>query len=85
MNTIKWTIKALRQLRKINQQDNKRIRNAVNELENMPNCRNVKSLTNHKYSYRIKVGDYRVFFEFDGAIRIVEIQEVKRRNERTYN
>ncbi len=85
MNAIKWTIKALRQLRKINQQDNKRIRNAVDELENMPNCRNVKSLTNHKYSYRIKVGDYRVFFEFDGAIHIVEIQEVKKRNERTYN
>ncbi len=85
MNAIKWTIKALRQLRKINQQDNKRIRNAVNELENMPNCRNVKSLTNHKYSYRIKIGAYRVFFEFDGAIHIVEIQEVKKRNERTYN
>ncbi len=85
MNTIKWTIKALRQLRKINQQDNKKIRNAVNELENMPNCRNVKSLTKHKYSYRIKIGAYRVFFEFDGGIRIVEIQEVKKRNERTYN
>jgi len=30
------------------------------------------------------VGNYRVFFEFDGAVRIVSIEEVKKRDERTY-
>lgn len=40
-------------------------------------------LINHKYSYRLRIGDYRVFFEFDGEVNIVSIEEVKKRNERT--
>ena len=50
----------------------------------MPNCINVKALTNHKYQYRLRVGNYRVFFNFDGVIHIVSIEEVKKRDERTY-
>jgi mRNA interferase RelE/StbE len=41
-------------------------------------------LTGHKYAYRLRVGNYRVFFDFDGTVRIVRIEEVRRRDERTY-
>ena len=34
--------------------------------------------------YRLRAGNDRVFFEFDGAVRIVSIEEVRRRDERTY-
>lgn len=37
-----------------------------------------------EYGYRLRVGNYRVFFEFDGAVRIVSIEEVRRRDGRTY-
>jgi mRNA-degrading endonuclease RelE of RelBE toxin-antitoxin system len=84
MNTIKWHIKALKQLRKTDRQENASIRQAVNGLASMPNCAGVKALTNHTYGFRLRVGRYRVFFDFDGEIRIVEIQEVKKRDERTY-
>lgn len=84
MNTIKWHIKALKQLRKIDRQENVSIRQAVNGLSSMPNCTGVKALTNHTYGFRLRVSRYRVFFDFDGEIRIVEIQEVKKRDERTY-
>ena len=84
MNSIKWHVKALRQLRKLDHQSNAAIRSAVNSLTTMPDCPNVKSLVNHKYGYRLRVGAYRVLFDFDGEIRIVEIQEVKKRDERTY-
>jgi mRNA interferase RelE/StbE len=47
-------------------------------------ARNVKVLVNHAYGYRLRVGIYRVFFDFDGAVRIVSIEEVKKRDERTY-
>lgn len=50
----------------------------------MPNCTNVKALVNHDYSYRLRVGNYRVFFEFDGDVKIVWIEEVKKRDENTY-
>ena len=53
-------------------------------LASFPQCSGIKQLTNHAYSYRLRVGDYRVFFEFNGAIHVVSIEEVKKRDERTY-
>ena len=85
MNAIAWQSKALRQLRKLPQQASVEIRAAViTELVDLTQARNVKALVNHEFSYRLRVGNYRVFFEFDGAVRIVTIEEVRKRNERTY-
>jgi len=82
MNKIVYQLKALKQLRKI--PDNKVIRNKVDELCNMPSCINIKALRNHEYQYRLRFGNNRVFFNFDGIVRIVSIEEVKKRDERTY-
>lgn len=54
------------------------------EWVDLSQARNVKALTNHEYGYRLRVGNYRVFFDFDGAVRIVSIEEVRKRDERTY-
>jgi mRNA-degrading endonuclease RelE of RelBE toxin-antitoxin system len=81
---ITWKPKATKQLRKLDAQHAKQIVVAVRALANMPACQNVKALTNHEYQYRLRVGNYRVFFNFDGAVRIVSIEEVKKRDERTY-
>jgi mRNA-degrading endonuclease RelE of RelBE toxin-antitoxin system len=50
----------------------------------MPNCQNVKALVNNQYPYRLRVGNYRVFFDFDDTLKIVSIEEVKKRDEHTY-
>jgi mRNA interferase RelE/StbE len=84
MNSISWTKQALKQLRKIDAQHAKKIVVAVRVLAAMPDCGNVKALTNHAYSYRLRVGDFRVLFDWSGEIKIVEIQEVRKRDERTY-
>ena len=85
MNAINWQPKALRQLRKIDAHASKQIRAAVSsELIDLSKARNVKALVNHAYGYRLRVGNYRVFFDFDGVVRIVSIEEVKKRDERTY-
>ena len=84
MNTIKWHVKSLRQLRKLDRQASATVRAAVDGLAAMPACPGVKALTNHRCGYRLRVGAYRVLFDFDGEIRVVDIQEVKKRNERTY-
>lgn len=85
MNSVNWQPKALRQLRKIDAQAGKQIRTAVTaELVDLSEARNVKALTNHEYGYRLRVGSYRVFFEFDGTVHIVTIEEVRKRDERTY-
>lgn len=85
MNAILWQPKALRQLRKLPGQANVEIRAAVSlELADLTQARNVVALVKHEYGYRLRVGKYRVFFDFDGAVRIVSIEEVKKRDERTY-
>ncbi|WP_340121435.1 hypothetical protein [Methylobacter svalbardensis] len=38
-----------------------RIYTEVQVLADFPNCQGVKKLTNHAYSYRLRVGDFRVF------------------------
>lgn len=82
MNTIFYKPKAIRQLRKIAERET--ICEAIKNLENMPNCNNVIRLTNHQYHYRLRVGRFRVFFAFDGVLKIISIEEVKKRDENTY-
>ena len=85
MTSIFWQPKALRQLRKIEPKANTQIRSVVTEeLADLSIARNVKALTNHDYDYRLRVGNYRVFFNFDGSIHIVTVEEVRKRDERTY-
>lgn len=86
MNTINWKPKALKQMRKISAQAGEAIRKSVNaELIDLSAARNVKALTDHAYGYRLRVGNYRVFFDFMGGdVCIVSIEEVRKRDERTY-
>jgi mRNA-degrading endonuclease RelE of RelBE toxin-antitoxin system len=85
MNSIDWKPKALKQLEKIKQSPvRQKIYTEAQTLADFPNCQGVKKLVNHAYSYRLRVGDYRVFFEFDGGVHIINIEEVKKRDERTY-
>jgi len=85
VNSILWRPRALRQLRKIEAAANAKIRNAVtDELSDLSLARNVKALVHHECDYRLRVGNYRVFFNFDGAVHIVMIEEVRKRDERTY-
>jgi mRNA-degrading endonuclease RelE of RelBE toxin-antitoxin system len=84
MNRIAWTRKAVKQLLKLHSRHQVQIRDAITQLEEIPNVVNVKNLANHAYGYRLRVGDYRVLFDWDGGIKIVSIQEIKKRDERTY-
>jgi mRNA interferase RelE/StbE len=85
MNEINWKPKATKQLLKLPKSSQSIIRDDINDkLPLFPYCQGIKKLVNHRYSYRLRIGDYRVFFEFDGGIQIIDIEEVKKRDERTY-
>ncbi len=85
MNRIEWQPKAVKQLRKITDKAlREHIYDSTQVLKEFPDCANIKKLTKHTYSYRLRVGVYRVFFEFDGIVKVVSIEEVKKRDERTY-
>lgn len=53
-------------------------------LVKFPDVNNIKALSNHSYQYRLRAGDYRVFFNVNETIEIVVVEEVKKRDERTY-
>lgn len=84
MFSIQWAKKALKQLVRSPLNDKKRISAAVDDLASWPECRSVKALKNQPFPYRLRVGRYRVFFEVETSIRVIFIEEVKKRDERTY-
>ena len=84
MNTIHWTRKAVKQLKRLHRPDQPVIYEAVQGLCAMPHAPQVRALANHQFGYRLRVGNYRVLFNWDGDIRIVSIEEVRKRDERTY-
>ena len=81
---IEWKRRALKQITTLPDTDRKRIIIAVRGLYNFPNVQNVKALTNHQYDYRLRVGRYRVLFNHDEVIKIISIEEVKKRDGNTY-
>ncbi|MBU1406056.1 MAG: type II toxin-antitoxin system RelE/ParE family toxin [Proteobacteria bacterium] len=85
MYEIQWKAKAMKQLARIRSQETRdAIYASVQSLQGFPEVLQVKKLKNHEHSYRLRVGRYRVFFEADGEVRIIRIEEVKKRDDRTY-
>ena len=86
MNTIEWKPKARKQLLKLEHQARVQVRDGVGEkLAVFPFGAGVKALVGHQYGYRLRVGSYRVLFDFEAGVTcIVSIEEVRKRDERTY-
>lgn len=85
MYNVKWENKAIKQLAKIgDKSDRQAIKNAAQGLAEFPNVAQVKKLTNHKHPYRLRVGRFRLFFSNDDVVCIISIEEVKKRDDRTY-
>jgi mRNA interferase RelE/StbE len=83
-NGIQWSKRALKQLRKLSVKDGQMVYQCTGALATFPECTNVKSLVNHRYGYRLRAGAYRVLFDYNGDVRIVSIEEVRKRDENTY-
>jgi mRNA-degrading endonuclease RelE of RelBE toxin-antitoxin system len=85
MAKILWTKKAVKQLYRLDAKTQTQLSNGVDALEKWPNCKHVKALAGRS-GYRLKVGRYRVLFRIDQSQKpvIIHIEEVKKRDERTY-
>lgn len=77
--------KAQKQLARIGEKTTREeLYDAAQLLRDFPNVKHVKKLTNHQYPYRLRVGRYRLFFDVAEQVRIIKIEEVKKRDDRTY-
>lgn len=85
MYDINWLPKARKQISKIADRATRiEIEEAVDGLRQWPDCPRVKALVNHEYEYRLRAGRFRILFDTDTTIRIIDIQEVKKRDDHTY-
>jgi mRNA-degrading endonuclease RelE of RelBE toxin-antitoxin system len=81
---IEWRNKARKQLKKLrNPQAVGRILSAVEDFADGRPC-DVKALVNHTYSHRLRVGEFRVLMTVQSVVEICWVEEVKKRDERTY-
>ncbi len=81
---IAYTNEAAKQLKKLPPIDAKRIARKIGTFAVDPRLHGYKKLDYYADYFRYRVGDYRVIYQIDDNVRIVEIVEVKRRNESTY-
>ncbi|WP_340615860.1 type II toxin-antitoxin system RelE family toxin [Xenorhabdus entomophaga] len=86
MVKVIWSKAATKQLVRIDTRYQKAIKNKVGLLTGFPLVDlDIKKLTGTETQYRLRVGDYRILFELSGkAPKILEVQEVKRRQTKTY-
>ncbi|MFZ5812416.1 MAG: type II toxin-antitoxin system RelE family toxin [Thermodesulfobacteriota bacterium] len=85
MATVGIKRKAYKQPAKLPEHDQAAVLEAVTELAQWPGCRDVKALKGRE-GYRLRVGRYRVFFTVNADQNpvVISVEEVKKRDERTY-
>ncbi|MWQ00547.1 type II toxin-antitoxin system RelE/ParE family toxin [Glaesserella parasuis] len=86
-NKIIISSKADKQLDRIDSRYKKSIIETISMLVNFPDVTlDITKLKGYLSKYRARVGRYRIIFEWiEGVPKIIEIQEIKKRDERTYN
>lgn len=79
-------IKSFKQMKRIPRLDQARILSQVDSLEiGIAGKINIIKMANHRYAYRMRVGSYRVLFNILETVEIISIEEVRKRDERTYS
>ncbi len=78
---IEWKNSAYKELQKLPRQMITRIVAEVGNLSSNPFPPGVKKLVGSEYSYRIRVGDYRVVYEIIEDKLIIEIVRVRHRKD----
>ena len=74
---IQFTDVALKNLKRYPKSDQVRIVSRIEQLAANPDAMsNVKRLVNFDVSFRLRVGNYRVLFERDDIIRIIDVIDV---------
>ena len=81
--------KALKQVERIPMDSRIKIFAGIQNLKNSNTWGDVRKLINHKYDYRLRVGNYRVLFNLTENQDVLEIgdisiEEIKKRDDNTY-
>jgi mRNA interferase RelE/StbE len=79
--TIEWSQKAQKDVAALQPQLKRRIQAKLVELaQDKPNV-DVKKLRGYVSRYRLRVGDYRILFEFDPELMVILVMDVDHRKQ----
>ncbi|MEK6751628.1 MAG: type II toxin-antitoxin system RelE/ParE family toxin [Chloroflexota bacterium] len=78
---IEWKNSAYKELQKLPRPMIAKVVAAVSDLANGPFPHGVKKLVGSEFSYRIRIGDYRVVYEVFENRLIIEIVRVRHRKD----
>ena len=78
---LKWKRSATKELKKLSEQDRKKIIKVVENLGKDPFLGNFRKMVNSKNSYRIRVENYRVIYKIFKRQLIIEIVRVRHRKD----
>ena len=78
---VEWKNSAYKELQKLPRPIITRVVAAVSELSDEPFPHGVKKLVGSEFSYRIRIGDYRVVYEVFESRLIIEIVRVRHRKD----
>jgi mRNA interferase RelE/StbE len=75
--TVQFTEIALKNLRRYPQNDQRRILERIKQMAVNPlQMANIKKLVDYDVAYRLRVGDYRILFERDDEIRVIDVIDI---------
>lgn len=78
---IEWKRSALKELKRLPADVIARVVRAVGELSANPFPPGVVKLAGAQYTYRLRIGDYRVVYTVDASVLVVEIVRVRHRSD----
>ena len=81
---IEWNRIAAKELKKIDTVKLPKIISTVENLAENPFPMGNRKLKGSKYTYRIRIGDYRVIYEVDNQSRRIMIMRVRHRKDAYY-
>ena len=85
MYEIDWSPRARRQLAKVRPRGLQlRLVDAVGRLSAFPSVPGLERLVDHRFGFRLRVGAWRVLLDVETERHLVLVQEVRKRDERTY-
>lgn len=75
---------AKKNFKRFPENDLKRIKEAIDQMESNPFCGDIVKLSGEENVWRKRVGNYRIIFEIMMSEKIIYIYEIKRRASKTY-